>query len=57
MDSTGSQPITNVTQISAGLGQTCVRKSNGTAQCFGENAEGELGDGTTTARHFPVAVG
>ena len=57
MDSTGSQPITNVTQIRAGLGHTCVRKSNGTAQCFGENAEGELGDGTTTASHFPVTVG
>jgi alpha-tubulin suppressor-like RCC1 family protein len=57
MDSTGSQPITNVTQIRAGLGHTCVRTPSGTAQCFGENAEGELGDGTTTARHFPVAVG
>jgi alpha-tubulin suppressor-like RCC1 family protein len=57
MDSTGSRPIMNLTQIRAGLGHTCVRMSNGTAQCFGENAEGELGDGTTTARHFPVVVG
>jgi alpha-tubulin suppressor-like RCC1 family protein len=57
MDSTGSQPITKVSQIRAGLGHTCVRMSNGTAQCFGENGEGEVGDGTTTTRHYPVPVG
>ena len=57
MDSTGSQPITNVTQISTGLGHTCVRKSNATAQCLGENGEGEVGDGTNATRHFPVPVG
>jgi alpha-tubulin suppressor-like RCC1 family protein len=56
MNSTGSQPLTNIAQIDAGTGHTCARMSGGTARCFGENAEGELGDGTTTTRHFPVLV-
>jgi alpha-tubulin suppressor-like RCC1 family protein len=57
MDSTGAHPMTGVAQIDAGTGHTCVRKSDSTARCFGENGEGELGDGTKTTRHFPVLVG
>ena len=57
MDTTGSQRMRDVTQISTGTGHTCVRKGDGTAQCFGENGEGELGDGTRTSRHFAVTVG
>jgi hypothetical protein len=57
MDYTGTRPMTNIAQIDAGTGHTCVRKSDATARCFGENGEGELGDGTKTTRHFPVLVG
>jgi alpha-tubulin suppressor-like RCC1 family protein len=57
MNSTGSQPLRNIAQIDAGTAHTCVRMSDGTAGSFGENAEGELGDGTTTQSHFVVAVG
>jgi alpha-tubulin suppressor-like RCC1 family protein len=57
MDPTGTQTLTNIAQIDAGTGHNCVRMSNGTAASFGENAEGELGDGSTTNSHFPVGVG
>jgi hypothetical protein len=56
MDSTGTQPLTNVAEIETGIGHTCVRMSDATARCFGENGEGELGDGTKTTSHFPVTV-
>lgn len=46
---------TGVTAISAGGGQTCVIAS-GKAYCWGENFNGQLGDGTTTQSSAPVAV-
>lgn len=57
MNSTGSQPMANIAQITAGRGHTCVRKSDRTALCFGESGEGELGNGSRATRHFPVRVG
>jgi alpha-tubulin suppressor-like RCC1 family protein len=35
---------------------TCVRKVDGSIFCWGLNASGELGDGTTSDRHTPVQV-
>src|SRR5438477_3478288 len=49
----GNGPLTNITQISAGGGQTCVRMTDGTARCWGLN--GALGNGTRTSR-LPVRV-
>ncbi len=36
---------------------TCAIRDDGTLWCFGENYDGELGDGTTTASPTPVQVG
>ncbi len=44
------------TSISAGLGHTCALLWNGTAECWGLNQFGELGDGTTVNRLLPVEV-
>jgi hypothetical protein len=35
---------------------TLALRSNGTVLAWGENADGQLGDGTTTQRHTPVQV-
>ena len=43
--------------IAAGVYHTCALMMGGTAvECFGHNGKGQLGDGTTTDRHTPVAV-
>ena len=42
--------------ISAGDQHSCGIFSNGTAYCWGYNANGQLGDGTTTQRINPTAV-
>jgi serine/threonine protein kinase/alpha-tubulin suppressor-like RCC1 family protein len=42
--------------ISAGWNFTCAVERGGRAYCWGDNASGELGDGTTTERRSPVAV-
>lgn len=46
------------TQISAsGIGRhACGLDQNGVARCWGSNASGQLGDGTTTDRNVPVEV-
>ena len=42
--------------ITAGWTYTCGLTSAGAAWCWGVNANGQLGDNTTTERHTPVAV-
>ena len=41
----GSGTLGNVAQLSTGNGFTCVGLSGGTADCWGYNDDGELGDG------------
>ena len=47
---------TDNAQIAAGYYHTVVRKTSGSVVAFGNNGNGQLGDGTTTERHSPVAV-
>jgi hypothetical protein len=42
--------------ISAGTYHTCAVLSDGTARCWGDNTNGELGNGTTTSSLVPVTV-
>jgi alpha-tubulin suppressor-like RCC1 family protein len=48
--------ITNFTQIESYAQSTCALTDNGTVWCWGKNANGQLGDGTTTDRDYPVQV-
>jgi len=45
-----------VAWIAAGAYHTCAYMVNGTVRCWGFNASGQLGDGTTTNRRTPVQV-
>jgi hypothetical protein len=47
--------VTGATAIAAGGHHSCVLLG-GSVACWGDNAAGELGDGTTTSSPIPVAV-
>jgi alpha-tubulin suppressor-like RCC1 family protein len=47
---------TPISRLSAGADHTCHVSAGGTVSCWGDNAYGELGDGTTINRETPVTV-
>jgi alpha-tubulin suppressor-like RCC1 family protein len=47
---------TAVQQLEAGAAFTCALGAAGGVQCWGENMDGQLGDGTTISRFAPAAV-
>jgi alpha-tubulin suppressor-like RCC1 family protein len=52
----GTAPLRGIAQISIGGYDACARLTSGQARCGGDNADGELGDGTDDERHLPVVV-
>jgi len=51
------QGVNSAVAIASGDGwHTCALLSNGTVSCWGDNSNGQLGDGTTTSRSAPVTV-
>src|SRR5207245_2514830 len=49
----GAGAITGAGGVSGGCSHTCAVLSDGSVQCWGENAEGELGDGTSGGSSSP----
>jgi alpha-tubulin suppressor-like RCC1 family protein len=47
---------TGVKTIAAGLADTCAISLTTALECWGDNQDGELGDGTTTSRSLPTPV-
>ena len=43
--------------VSAGGSHTCAILDDDSLKCWGHNSYGELGDGTTTNRNIPIAIG
>ena len=54
--SNASTYLENITMISAGSDHTVALKDDGTVWAWGYNYSGQLGDGTTTSRYYPVQV-
>jgi alpha-tubulin suppressor-like RCC1 family protein len=48
--------ITGAVKVAAGRDHTCAILANGTVKCWGANARGQLGNGTTTFHLPPVTV-
>jgi alpha-tubulin suppressor-like RCC1 family protein len=56
LNSLGTGPLVDAVQVVVGRFHACARTSGGTAWCWGQNAYGQLGEGTTDLRLRPVEV-
>ena len=50
------RPASHAVSLSTGAHFSCALLADATAACWGGNAEGELGDNSTTDSHLPVRV-
>jgi alpha-tubulin suppressor-like RCC1 family protein len=48
--------VSAVVDVRAGEAYTCARQTNNDVICWGDNSEGQLGDGTLTSRENPERV-
>ncbi|MGZ3448560.1 MAG: RCC1 domain-containing protein, partial [Polyangiales bacterium] len=48
--------LENVIEVASGHDHVCARRDDGAVFCFGENAWGQLGDGSLVAKSSPVRV-
>jgi alpha-tubulin suppressor-like RCC1 family protein len=53
----GSGSLGGVSSLGSGRFHSCALISDGSVYCWGDNENGELGDGTTTNRSVPVRAG
>jgi alpha-tubulin suppressor-like RCC1 family protein len=49
--------VSGAVALAVGLEHACALQADGGIVCWGDNSNGELGDGTTAARAGPVTVG
>jgi len=56
LPSVAQVPFDDAIQVVAGESHSCALRANGTVWCWGDNAYGRLGDGTTTSRQSGVQV-
>lgn len=55
-DAACATPLAGIVAIAASSSHTCAVTSDATVKCWGDNEDGQLGDGTQTASDTPVDV-
>ena len=52
----GSGDLSGMSSITAGVSQSCALSTSGNVYCWGDNADGQLGNNTTTTELEPIEV-